>query len=462
MSQSPFPNSSSEAASSSSGASLTVSPQDYSFLTDLYELTMGACYVGEGIADQPANFELFARRLPPSYGYLIAMGLTQALDYLEQLSFSQEQIAQLQQIEIFDHAPDEFWSILAGKVFTGEVWAVPEGTAVFANEPLLRVEAPLWQAQLAETYLLNTLNYQTLIATRAARMRDVAGEKAKLLEFGTRRAFSPQASLWAARAALAAGFDATSNVAAAFKLGEVPSGTMAHSLVMAIAALQGGEDQAFTAFSRYFPNAPLLIDTYDTIAAAQRLAEQVKAGKRQVSGVRIDSGDVASVSQQVRSLLPETAIFASGDLDEWEIERLLAQGAIIDGYGVGTQLVTGTPVNGVYKLVEIDGKGTQKKSTSKETYPGRKQVFRRWEQGKIQRDRLGLMSESPEAGETPLLKLVMKNGKALTTMTSLATLRDRARQSVLSLPDQTRHLHDPLSPRVDISTALQTLKMKEA
>ena len=461
MSQSPFSNGYPEAASSSGGVSLTVSSQDYSFLSDLYELTMGACYVGEGIAEQPASFELFTRRLPPSYGYLIAMGLTQALDYLQQLSFSQDQIAQLQQIGIFDHAPDEFWSILAGKVFTGDVWAVPEGTAVFANEPLLRVEAPLWQAQLAETYLLNTLNYQTLIATRAARMRDVAGEKAKLLEFGTRRAFSPQASLWAARAALAAGFDATSNVAAALKLGEVPSGTMAHSLVMAIAALAGGEDQAFTAFSRYFPEAPLLIDTYDTVAAAQRLAKQVQAGERQVNGVRIDSGDIAEVSQQVRSLLPETAIFASGDLDEWEIERLLAQGAIIDGYGVGTKLVTGSPVNGVYKLVEINGKGTQKESTRKETYPGRKQVFRRWEQGKIQRDRLGLMSESPEASETPLLTLVMKEGQAQIPVESLETLRDRARQSVLSLPDPARHLHDPSSPTVEISSALETLKTKE-
>ncbi|NBD32938.1 MAG: nicotinate phosphoribosyltransferase, partial [Cyanobacteria bacterium] len=257
---------------------LTVSPEDYSFLTDLYELTMGACYVGEGIAQKRASFELFARRLPPSYGYLIAMGLAQALEYLQQLHFSREQIQQLQQMELFHHAPAEFWSILEGKVFTGDVWAVPEGTAVFANEPLLRVEAPLWQAQLAETYLLNTLNYQSLIATRAARIRDVAGETAKLLEFGTRRAFSPQASLWAARAALAAGFDATSNVAAALKLGEVPSGTMAHSLVMAIAALRGKEDQAFTAFSRYFPEAPLLIDTYDTVAAAERLAQQVQAG----------------------------------------------------------------------------------------------------------------------------------------------------------------------------------------
>lgn len=440
-----------------SQASLTVSPQDYSLLTDLYELTMGACYVGEGIADQTASFELFVRRLPPSYGYLIAMGLAQALDYLEQLEFSSEQIQQLQQTEIFRHAPDKFWSLLEGKVFTGDVWAVAEGTAIFANEPFLRVEAPLWQAQLAETYLLNTINYQTLVATKAARMRDIAGERAKLLEFGTRRAFSPQASLWAARAALAVGFNATSNVAAALALGEKPSGTMAHSLVMSIGTLKGGEDEAFTAFSRYFPQAPLLIDTYDPIAAAKRLAQAMEAGERQVTGVRLDSGDLAQLSQKVRSLLPEVAIFASGDLDEWEIERLLGNGAVIDGYGIGTKLVTGKPINGVYKLVEINGVPTRKQSTSKETYPGSKQVFRRWENGKIDGDRLGLSTESPFQGEQPLLQLMMKEGKSLQPMESLAKLRDRARQSVLSLPDSVRQLHHPETITIALSSGLKKL-----
>lgn len=440
-----------------SQASLTVSPQDYSLLTDLYELTMGACYVGEGIADQTASFELFVRRLPPSYGYLIAMGLAQALDYLEQLEFSSEQIQQLQQTGIFRHAPNEFWSLLEGKVFTGDVWAVAEGTAIFANEPFLRVEAPLWQAQLAETYLLNTINYQTLVATKAARMRDIAGERAKLLEFGTRRAFSPQASLWAARAALAVGFNATSNVAAALALGEKPSGTMAHSLVMSIGTLKGGEDEAFTAFSRYFPQAPLLIDTYDPIAAAKRLAQAMEAGERQVTGVRLDSGDLAQLSQKVRSLLPEVAIFASGDLDEWEIERLLGNGAVIDGYGIGTKLVTGKPINGVYKLVEINGVPTRKQSTSKETYPGSKQVFRRWENGKIDGDRLGLSTESPFQGEQPLLQLMMKEGKSLQPMESLAKLRDRARQSVLSLPDSVRQLHHPETITIALSSGLKKL-----
>ncbi len=442
-------------------SSLTVSPQDYSLITDLYQLTMGACYVGEGIAEKRASFELFVRRLPSSYGYLMAMGLAHGLEYLQQLHFSSEQIQQLQDTGLFNHAPSEFWELLAGKVFTGEVWAVSEATPVFANEPLLRVEAPLWQAQLVETYLLNTLNYQTLIATKAARMRDIAGDGAKLLEFGTRRAFSPQASLWAARAALATGFDATSNVAAALQLGEVPSGTMAHSLVMAIGSLQGGEDEAFAAFNRYFPQAPLLIDTYDTVAAAKRLAEAVQRGEREVTGVRIDSGDIIELSKQVRSLLPETAIFVSGDLDEGEIERLLASGAIIDGYGIGTKLVTGAPINGVYKLVEIDGIPTRKESTSKETYPGRKQIFRCYQEGKIAQDRLGLMTESPESGEFPLLELVMKNGERIKPVEGLNQLRDRARQSILSLPESVRHLHDPDAMSVKLSSPLQNLMTYE-
>jgi nicotinate phosphoribosyltransferase len=213
---------------------LTLAPAEYSLLTDLYQLTMAACYSGEGLEMRPASFELFTRRLPEKFGYLIAMGLSQALDYLEKLQFSSQQIESLQKTGIFEHIPEKFWSLLESGGFSGDVWAVPEGTAIFANEPLLRIEAPLWQAQLVETYLLNTLNYQSLIATRAARLRDVAGSEAILLEFGTRRAFSPQGAIWAARAALAGGLDATSNVLAALKLAQKPTGTMAHALVMAL------------------------------------------------------------------------------------------------------------------------------------------------------------------------------------------------------------------------------------
>jgi nicotinate phosphoribosyltransferase len=369
-------------------ATLSVHPPDYSLLTDLYQLTMSACYVGEQIDQRRASFELFVRRLPEDFGYLVAMGLAQVLDYLEQFRFSSEQIAALQATGIFDHAPDRFWDVLATARFSGDLWAVPEGTIVFAHEPILRIEAPLWQAQLVETYLLNTINYQTLVATRAARLRDTAGETAQLLEFGTRRAFSPQAALWAARAAIAGGLDATSNVLAALQLGQLPSGTMAHALVMALSALEGSEDEAFTAFHRYFPGAALLIDTYDPIAAACRLATKVNAGDMIVNAIRLDSGDLAAQSQQVRSLLPQVFTVASGDLDEYEIARLQAAGADIQGYGLGTKLVTGTPVNGVYKLVEIDNIPVMKGSSGKATHPGRKQIFRHFEQGSFTHDRL--------------------------------------------------------------------------
>src|SRR6476646_2476208 len=176
---------------------LNLGSEDYSLLTDLYQLTMAACYTGEGLEQKTASFELFMRRLPEGFGYVIAMGLAQALEYLEKFRFTPAQIDALQSTGIFANAPQKFWSLLAEARFTGDVWAVPEGTAIFANQPLLRIEAPLWQAQIVETYLLNTINYQSLVATRAARIRDVAGQQAMLLEFGTRRAFSPQASLWA-------------------------------------------------------------------------------------------------------------------------------------------------------------------------------------------------------------------------------------------------------------------------
>lgn len=415
---------------------------EYSLLTDLYQLTMAACYVGEQIEQYRASFELFVRHLPEHYGYLIAMGLEQALDYLENLQFSREQIEAMQETGIFEGVSDRFWEVLQTP-WQGDVWAVPEGSVVFANQPLLRIEAPLWQAQLVETFLLNAINYQTLVATRAARMRDVAGPEAMMLEFGTRRAFSPQASLWAARAALAAGLDATSNVLAAFKLGRKPVGTMAHSLVMAISAIRGSEYEAFSAFHHYFPGASLLIDTYDTVAAAEELARRLQTGEIELRGVRIDSGDLVSLSQQVRSLLPEVPILASGDIDEWEIARLLASGAQVDGYGIGTKLVSGNALNGVYKLVEIDGLAVSKLSPDKTTYPGRKQIFRHYEGELLHSDRLGLMSEDPQPNEQPLLQLVMKRGTRVQEPETTEAIAKRTTGSVNSLPSNVRKLTNP-------------------
>ena len=441
---------------------LTVSPADYSLLTDLYQLTMAACYVGEGLDDRPASFELFARRLPDGFGYAIAMGLTQAIDYLEKLRFDPAQIQALQATGIFAGAPERFWTLLATARFTGDVWAVPEGTAVFANEPLLRIEAPLWQAQLVETYLLNAINYQTLIATRSARLRDVAGPEAKLLEFGTRRAFGPQAAVWAARAALAAGFDGTSNVLAALKLGRKPVGTIAHALVMALGSLEGNENQAFAAFHRYFPGAPLLIDTYDTVAAARMLADRVNSGELQLEGVRLDSGDLAALSREVRSILPGVPIIASGDLDEWKIAKLKSDGACIDGYGLGTKLVSGSPINGVYKLVEIDGIPVMKEASGKVTYPGKKQIFRTVKNGQFIGDCLGLSAENVHNCDSyiPLIKLVVKEGKRVEEPDSLDDIAKRTAASVASLPPETRQLNNPISPPVEISTGLQSLTQK--
>lgn len=436
---------------------LNPNPDNYSLLTDLYQLTMIACYCGEGIENCPASFELFTRRLPPNFGYLMAMGLAQALEYLEIFHFSPAHLEALKKTGIFTHAPEKFWTTLTSGKFTGDVWAVAEGTAILANEPILRIEAPLWQAQLVETYLLNAINYQTLIATKAARMRDVAGGEAILLEFGTRRAFSPQGAMWAARAAIAGGLDSTSNVATALKLGVQPSGTMAHSFIMAVGALEGGEDEAFKIFHRYFPTAPLLIDTYDTIEAAKHLAEQIQAGKMQVSGVRIDSGDLVTLSQKVKSFLPDSQLFASGDLDEWEITRLKELGACFDGYGLGTRLVTGTPVNGVYKLVEINGIPTMKKSSEKVSYPGRKQIFRNQDDLQIYSDRLGLMEESSQNCEVPLLELVMEQGKPIHQPESLKTIQQRTRTNVTRLPSSSRQITEPNALPFTLSSKLENL-----
>jgi nicotinate phosphoribosyltransferase len=443
-------------------AELTLSPSEYGLLTDLYQLTMTACYVDEGLEHTRASFELFVRHLPEGLSYLVAMGLAQAIDYLQKLSFSQAQIKALKATGIFARVSDRFWTTLSNAKFTGDLWAVPEGTIVFANEPILRVEAPLWQAQLVETYLLNTINYQTLIATKAARMRDVAGDRATLLEFGTRRAFSPQASIWAARAALAAGMNSTSNVLAALKLGRKPSGTMAHALVMALAATEGSEDMAFTAFHHYFPNSPLLIDTFDTVEAARHLATKVESGEIDLKGVRLDSGDLVALSQEVRSLLPGVSIFASGDLDEFEITRLQAAGACIDGYGIGTKLVSGIPVNGVYKLVEIDGKPVSKKSSGKQTYPGRKQIFRQIETGEICTDRLGLATESAQGGEQTLLELAIEGGEQIRSTESLEAIAQRTRTSVIYLPKSTRSIERSHPIVAEISQDLLALSVQRS
>ncbi|MFN4194357.1 MAG: nicotinate phosphoribosyltransferase [Thermosynechococcus sp.] len=432
----------------------TLAASDYSLLTDLYQLTMVATYAGEDLAWTPASFELSVRRLPRGYTYLVAMGLAQVLEYLQQVQFTPQQIDYLKSLAVFEHSPAAFWDLLRHSEFRGDVWAVPEGTVVFAQEPLLRIEAPLWQAQWLETCLLNIVNYQTLVATRASRLRQLVGEEIDLLEFGTRRAFSPQASLWAARSALAAGFTATSNVLAAQQLGVVPTGTMAHSLVMAIATLRGSEQDAFTVFLHYYPEGALLVDTYDTLAAVATLAARQAAGEIVVKAVRIDSGDLLTLSQKIRQLLPQAKIIASGDLDEGEIRRLMAGGACIDAYGIGTKLVTGEPVNGVYKLVEINGQGVMKVSSGKMTLPGRKQIYRR-----PSGDCLALASEDNVWGR-PLLQLVMKEGRPLYAPESLETIRDRHRASLAELPETLLEVTQPVVYSPALEALIQQLRQR--
>ncbi|KOP27306.1 nicotinate phosphoribosyltransferase [Hapalosiphon sp. MRB220] len=437
---------------------LVVCSEDCNLVTDLYQLTMTACYVAEELDQKWASFELFTRSLPKNFGYLIAMGLAQALEYLDKFHFSTAQIESLQSTGIFNNVPKRFWSLLSGARFSGNVWAVPEGTAIFANEPLLRIEAPLWQAFFFGTYLLNTLNYQTLIATKAARIRDAAGPEVKLLEGGTRRAFGPQASVWAARAALAAGFDSTSNVLAALKLGRQPSGSIAHAFIMASAAMEGSEAQAFMISNSLFPDASLVLDTYDTVTAANNLADMVRTRKVELQGVRLDSGNLTALSQQVRSLLPpEVLIFASGDLDEWAITKLRNNGACIDGYSVGTQLVTGYAMNGVYKIVEVEGIPIMKHSSGKVNYPGRKQIFRRFEHQKIQGDRLGLITEAPQQDEQALMQLMFKQGQRLHLPETLEKIFERTAQSVASLTTEVRQIDQPIPIQPQISIELQNL-----
>ncbi|MHC5035235.1 MAG: nicotinate phosphoribosyltransferase, partial [Planctomycetota bacterium] len=351
--------------------------------TDLYELTMAAAYFERGMT-QRAAFELFIRRLPPQRGYLLCAGLEQAVSYLQNLSFSAEQIEYLRALPVFGKISDGFFEYLADLRFTGHLIAVPEGTPAFAEEPLLRVEAPIIEAQIVETFLLSTVNFQTLIASKAARVVEAArldGRERAVVDFGTRRAHGPDAAVLAARAAYIGGCVATSNVEAGHRLGIPVSGTEAHSFVMAF----DSEQEAFEAYAGcYDKHTILLIDTYDTIEGARRA---IRAAP-EMRGVRIDSGDAIELSKQVRRMLDEAGradamVFASGDLDEREVARLIAGGAAVDGFGVGTKLVTSADapyLGGVYKLVAVEQDGRWqprlKLSADKATYPGPKQVHR--------------------------------------------------------------------------------------
>lgn len=412
-------------------------------LTDLYQLTMLHAYHDQGMEDT-AVFELFVRHLPAKRGFLIAAGLEQALDYLENLHFYPEELEWLASCGRFSQ---DFVTYLSQLRFTGDMYALPEGTVVFANEPILQVIAPLPQAQLVESRLINLIHLQTLIASKAARCVLAAPDKL-LVDFGLRRAHGAEAGLLAARANYLAGFAGTATVLAGMRFGIPIFGTMAHSLVQA----HDREEDAFAHFAYAQPdNVVLLIDTYDTEAAAQKvvhLASRLKQQGIPIKGVRLDSGDLAEHARRVRQILDkgglhDVTIFCSGDLDEYRLKVLLEEAqAPIDGFGIGTRLDVSEDVpflDCVYKLQEYAGIPRRKRSEGKATWPGRKQIYRRFqEDGTLAEDCLGL-ADHPQPG-LPLLQLVMRNGQRLAPRESLATIRERVHQQITSLPPGLRAL----------------------
>lgn len=412
--------------------------------TDLYELTMGQAYAAEGM-DQPAVFELFFRTLPAHRNYLVAAGVEDVLDYLEHLHFTEDDLDYLRSLGRFSEA---FLKHLRTLRFTGDVWAVPEGTVVFPHEPLLQVRAPLIQAQLVETYVLNQVHFQTVLASKAARVV-LAAQGRPVVDFGSRRAHGVDAALKMARACYLAGAAGTSNLLAGQRYGMPVFGTMAHSYIQAHA----DERAAFEAFARQFPGTTLLVDTYDTLEGVRQVIELARKLQDDftVRAVRLDSGDLAELARAARRLLDEAGltqvgIFASSGLDEYEIQRLLAQGAPIDAFGVGTKLAVSQDAPALdmaYKLVEYAGIARTKRSTGKSLLPGRKQVYRQWQDGQMVQDVLGSWDEKLPG--QPLLVPRMQNGHRTTAPPPLSDLRHYVQQQLAALPEAVRFL-EPAEP----------------
>lgn len=428
-------------------------------LTDLYQLTMLEGYRDAGMEDI-AVFEFFVRKLRPGRGFLIAAGLEQALQFLEGLHFSSEELAWLASTGRFNK---EFLASLETLRFTGDVHAMPEGTIFFPNEPILRITAPIAQAQLVETRLINLLHFQTLIASKAARMVLMAPDKL-LVDFGLRRAHGAEAGLLAARASYIAGFSGTSNMLAGMQFGIPLFGTMAHSFVQA----HDDETLAFEHFAHAQPdNVVLLIDTYDTEMAARKVVALAPGLERKgirIKGVRIDSGNLADHARQVRQILDagglqHVTIFASGDLDEYVLRDMFASGAPIDGLGIGTRMDTSSDMpylDCAYKLQEYAGKARRKRSEGKQTWPGRKQVYRSYDaDGRIAADIVTL--ETDVQPSEPLVMAMMRGGKRLAPAATLAESRKHVAANLARLPEPLRQLQEPYEYHVEISNSLRTL-----
>jgi nicotinate phosphoribosyltransferase len=429
-------------------------------LTDLYEITMLQAYFSEDMNDT-AVFEFFVRRLPDQRNFAIAAGLAQVLAYLCELRFDEADLAWLQDSGRFN---DAFVASLRDFRFTGDVDAMPEGTVFFADEPVLRVTAPLREAQFIESRVMNLLHYQTLVASKAARCV-LAAPGRRLIDFGLRRAHGAEAALLSARASYLAGFDGSATTLAAPLFGIPVFGTMAHSFVQA----HERESDAFIAFVHAFPdNTTLLIDTYDTEAAAHqvvRLAQRLREnGAARINAVRIDSGELGAVAAGVRRILDaggcrEIGIFASGNLDEYALQALAEQQAPIDGFGIGTRMNTASDapyLDCAYKLVEYAGRPRRKRSAGKATWPGRKQVFRQQDaNGMLVADTLALQQEVFPG--QPLLQPVMRGGRLLEPAPTLPEIRAHARTQMAMLAPPLRALGQATPCLPVISPVLRAL-----
>ena len=423
-------------------------------LTDLYEMTMAASYLRRGMHG-PATFSLFVRRLPAQRGFLVAAGVEDCLAALESFRFDDEDLAWMR--ERLD-VPDAVLTALRGLRFTGDVWAVPEGRIVLANEPILEVTAPIAQAQLVESILLNHVTFQTTIASKAARCR-LAARGRELVDFSLRRTQGLAAAMQVARLSALVGFASTSNVAAARRYGLRAAGTMAHAYIEAFDT----EEEAFRAFAADFPAQPVfLVDTYDTEAGVRTAARLIRElGLPASSGVRLDSGDLGALAVRARAILdaaglPEARVMASGGLDEYKIARLVDSGAPIDVFAVGTRVgvsADAPSLDSAYKLVQYGDRPVLKLSPGKQTLPGRKQVFRRPGVD----DLIALRDEAPPPSAEPLLEPVMQGGRRSARPSTLEDARRRFEADLAELPAAARRVTDPIAPTADISPALADL-----
>ena len=417
--------------------------------TDLYQLNMAASYLRRGM-DAAATFSLFVRGLPPQRGFIVAAGLEPCLSFLEEVGFDEEELAYLRTIGFDERAIQD----LRDLKFDGDVWGVPEGRIVYADEPLLEVTAPIAAAQLVETYLLNQITLHTTLASKAARYVLAANGKG-LVDFAFRRTHGIDAADAVARASAMVGFAATSNVSAARRHGLAVAGTMAHSYIEAFP----NEHEAFRAFAEDHPSrTTFLVDTYDTLAGVRSAIRTVRElGLAGDVGVRLDSGDLRELSREARRLLDDAGleharIFASGGLDELEVTDLVDGGAPIDAFGIGTQLGVSADapyVDSVYKLVEYDGHPVMKLSTGKVTAPGRKQVWR--QRGG---DTIALRDEAEMSDAEPLLELVMKSGQRTLPDPSIEDMRVRFEADLARASDGAKRLRDPEQAQVSRSRAL--------